>query len=151
MGNEFEAPHTMERRLINPASTVDLIDEDEEGILFVKRKNEPFKDYWALPGGFLGYGIEDLSTAAIREYFEETGYKTRQEDLILIGVYSDPNRDPRGHVISHAFYVRKKEGTAKAGDDAAEVRRFPRGNLPELAFDHRKILEDYFNKLTGGK
>lgn len=127
-----------------PASTVDLIDEDEEGILLIQRRDEPYKGYWALPGGFLEYGIENLKTAAAREFREETNLIVREEDLTLIGVYSEPKRDPRGHVISHAYYVSKREGIMKAGDDAERAKRFSRNNLPVLAFDHEKILTDYF-------
>ncbi len=128
----------------NPASTVDLIVEDEEGITLVKRKNEPFKGYWALPGGFLEYGKENLKQAGVRELREETGLCAREEDLILTGEYSDQNRDPRGHVIAHPFWVRKYGGNLQAGDDACEVKKFPRNSLPDLAFDHAKILQDYF-------
>jgi 8-oxo-dGTP diphosphatase len=127
-----------------PGTTADIIDENEVGILLVQRKNDPFKGMWALPGGFLNYGKETVEEAAARELCEETHLSARVEDLVLIGVYSDPKRDPRGHVISHAYWVRKSEGMARADDDAAEARRFPRHALPALAFDHARILHDYF-------
>lgn len=127
-----------------PFATVDLIAEDEEGILLIRRKNEPYKGCWALPGGFLNYGRENLKQAGVRELKEETHIDTRKEDLILIGEYSNPDRDPRGHVIAHAYYVKNFSGKEKAGDDADSVRKFPRDRLPHLAFDHAKILQDYF-------
>lgn len=126
-------------------NTADLILEDEEGILLVMRKNPPFQGCWALPGGFLEPGRENLKQTGIRELKEETGIIAREEDLVLIGEYSSPERDPRGHVISHAYYVRKYEGREIAGDDAARVKRFQRNSLPQLAFDHARILQDYFD------
>jgi len=127
---------------INPSSTVDLIVPINKGLLFVKRKNAPFKDYWAFPGGYLNCGQENLETAAIRELSEETSLKIDSKDLELLGVYSDPNRDPRGHVISHAYVVKKYEGTLMANDDAARVKVF-RTKPKKLAFDHSKIYDDY--------
>lgn len=133
----------MKYRYINPASTVDLIVPYNEGIVLIKRKNDPFKDYWALPGGFINHGKETLEEAAVRELFEETSLRTSINLLKLVGVYSDPNRDPRGHVISHAYEVKDYSGELKANDDAAEVKIFKR--IPNnLAFDHSKILNNYF-------
>lgn len=128
---------------VNPASTVDLIVPYEGGIIFVKRKHEPFKGYWALPGGFLNMGKETLEEAAVRELFEETNLRADLDSLILIGVYSYPKRDPRGHVIDHVYEAVEYSGELRAKDDAAEVKVFKR--LPKkLAFDHREILNDYF-------
>ncbi len=127
----------------NPGSTVDIIHENEKGILLIKRKGEPYKGYWALPGGFLEYGIEGLEEAAKREFEEETSLITELDSLKLIGVYSDPKRDPRGHVIAHVFHVKKVRGIERANDDAAELKRFPLDSLPDLAFDHKKIIDDY--------
>jgi len=130
----------------NAPSTVDLIVENENGILLVKRKNHPFKGHWALPGGFLDCGKESLEEAAVRELKEETSLYANIEDMVLIGVYSDPKRDPRGHIISHAYHVKMSHGQLKADDDAAEAMIFPRDSLPrDLAFDHDKILQDYFD------
>lgn len=128
---------------LDPASTVDLIVENNEEILLVKRKNEPFKNYWALPGGFIEYGKESLEEAAVRELHEETSLISSVNNLQLIGVYSHPNRDPRGHIISHVYHVSFYSGLIKAGDDALRVKKFPINNLPKLAFDHEKILHDY--------
>lgn len=133
----------MKERYVNPASTVDLIVPYEGGIVLIKRKHDPFKDHWALPGGFLELGKETLEEAAARELFEETSLRTDPNKLRLIGVYSDPQRDPRGHVIAHAYEARNYSGELRANDDAAEVRVFR--ELPDkLAFDHSRILNDYF-------
>lgn len=127
----------------NPASTVDMIVNYEGGIVLIKRKYEPFKDYWALPGGFLDCGKETLEKAVIRELYEETNLKTNIFDLKLVGVYSDPNRDPRGHIISHVYEVKKYCGELEAKDDAKEIKVFKK--IPsKLAFDHEKILNNYF-------
>ncbi|HDI74746.1 MAG TPA: NUDIX hydrolase, partial [Thermoprotei archaeon] len=81
-----------------PLLAVDTVILTEDGaIVLIKRSKDPFKGYWALPGGFVEYG-ETVEEAAIREAFEETGI--RIELLALVGVYSDPSRDPRGHIVS---------------------------------------------------
>ena len=129
----------------NPACTADLIVEHEGGIVLVKRKNELFKDYWALPGGFLETGKESLEEAAVRELKEETGLTADVNDLEFICVRSIPNRDPRSHVISHAYYVKKYSGQLKAGDDATDcsIVHLNTALTLNLAFDHKKILECY--------
>ncbi|MGV8141702.1 MAG: nicotinate (nicotinamide) nucleotide adenylyltransferase [Candidatus Woesearchaeota archaeon] len=131
-----------EAKYTNPGSTVDLIVPVDDGILFVKRKYPPFKDYWAFPGGFLESGKETLEEAAVRELGEETSLRATLKDLELLGVYSAPDRDPRGHTISHVYIVNKYIGDIIANDDAAEARVFK--DKPEkLAFDHTKIYDDY--------
>jgi 8-oxo-dGTP diphosphatase len=130
----------MKYTYINAASTVDLIVHYDEGIVLIRRKHEPFRDYWALPGGFLEQGKETLEEAACRELFEETSLRTKPEYLKLIGVYSAPDRDPRGHVVDHIYEVTKFSGELNANDDAAEARVFK--YLPrKLAFDHKKIIK----------
>ncbi len=125
----------------NPLPTVDLIIEHEGGIVLVKRKNPPHG--WALPGGFVDYG-ESLESAARREAREETGLEV--ELLRQFHAYSDPARDSRFHTIT-VVYVAKAQGTLRAGDDAADARVFTREDLPaDIAFDHREILRDYFEK-----
>lgn len=125
----------------NPAPTVDIIIRHKEGIILIKRKNPP--EGWALPGGFVDYG-ETLEAAAVREAKEETGLEIRL--LRQFHAYSDPDRDPRGHTISTVF-VAEASGQARAGDDAAELGTFHKGGLPaKIVFDHKQILEDYFNR-----
>ena len=140
----------MKEKFENPAATVDLIVPYENGIVLIQRKRNPFKGYWALPGGFLNCGKENLEEAAVRELEEETHIIAKPEDLVLFGVNSEPNRDPRGHVISHQYVVKRYEGKPRADDDAANLRIFK--TLPKrLAFDHEKILKDYFERYGGLK
>lgn len=128
----------------NPVPTVDIIIEIERedgrrGIVLIKRKNPPFG--WALPGGFVDYG-ESLEEAATREAKEETSLDVELKSQLH--TYSDPERDPRQHTIS-TVYVSEAAGEPKAHDDAAEIGVFTPEeiNFP-LAFDHQKILADYF-------
>ena len=122
----------------NPTPTVDIIIVLDGGIVLVKRKNPPCA--WALPGGFVDYG-ESLEQAAVREVLEETGL------AIQLGrqfhTYSAPDRDPRQHTVSTVFLA-TADGTPVAGDDAGEVAIFQEKSLPPLAFDHSRILGDYF-------
>ncbi|HDZ62856.1 MAG TPA: NUDIX hydrolase [Nitrospirae bacterium] len=126
--------------LQTPLCTVDVIIEKDGGIILIRRKNPP--PGWAIPGGFVDYG-ESLEDAVRREAFEETGLEIKL--IRQFHTYSDPERDPRHHTVSTIF-IATASGEPKAGDDAAEVGIFARDSLPnEIAFDHRKILEDYFN------
>lgn len=123
----------------NPFLTVDVIIEYNPGILLVKRKNPP--EGWALPGGFVDYG-ESLESAAVREAKEETGLDI--ELYRQFHAYSDPGRDTRHHTATLVF-IAKAAGSPVAGDDAKDIGIFRKDTLPELiAFDHRKILDDYF-------
>jgi ADP-ribose pyrophosphatase YjhB (NUDIX family) len=125
----------------NPFPTVDIIIEIDDGVVLVRRKNPPYG--WAIPGGFVDYG-ESLESAAIREAKEETSLDVHL--ISQMGAYSDPERDPRFHTISVVFMAKAK-GVPKAGDDAVEIGVFRPETLPEnLAFDHGKILQDYFDK-----
>ncbi|HEC82534.1 MAG TPA: NUDIX hydrolase [Thermoplasmatales archaeon] len=123
---------------MKPNITVDGILIKNKKILLIKRLNEPFKGKWALPGGFVEYG-ERVEEAVLREFEEETGIKASIKKLI--GVYSDPSRDPRGHTISIVFLLEGK-GEPYAGDDAVEAKFFDLEKLPPLAFDHEKIIRD---------
>ena len=132
--------NTMGDVLQTPLCTVDVIIEKDGGIILIRRKNPP--PGWAIPGGFVDYG-ESLEDAVRREAFEETGLEIKL--IRQFHTYSDPERDPRHHTVSTIF-IATASGEPKAGDDAAEVGIFARDSLPnEIAFDHRKILEDYFN------
>jgi len=133
----------------NPVPTVDIIIEvmaggKRRGIVLIERKNPP--PGWALPGGFVEYG-ETLEAAAVREAREETSL-----DVDLLGqfhAYSDPGRDPRLHTISTVF-VARAEGAPQGADDArAAVVVDPRDRNLSLAFDHRKILDDYLESWKG--
>ncbi|RMG05562.1 MAG: NUDIX hydrolase [Nitrospirae bacterium] len=125
----------------NPIPTVDVIIECGGGIVLIRRKNPP--PGWALPGGFVEYG-ETLEDAARREALEETGLSI--ELLRQFHTYSDPSRDQRFHTIT-TVYIARAEGEPRGADDAVEARVFTRETLPrEIAFDHRSILEDYFEK-----
>lgn len=143
MKTELLCPHCgkVVEKYRNPLPTVDIIIEVGQDIVLIQRKNFPYG--WALPGGFVDYG-ESLEQAAVREAKEETNLDVKL--LSQMGAYSDPARDPRQHTISVVF-IAEAVGTPEAADDAAEARLFKRSNLPEhLAFDHGKILQDYFAK-----
>ena len=113
-------------------------------ILLIQRKNEPFKNQWALPGGFVD-NHEDLITAARRELEEETSVKVF--DLQQIKAYGNPYRDPRGYMVSVA-YLATVDATiqATAADDAKEVKWLNINELPSLAFDHEMIIADALNQ-----
>ncbi len=127
-----------------PEVTTDCVvlspDGGEMQVLLVKRGKEPFKDCWALPGGFLNID-EDAPAGCRRELQEETGLVVGQ--IMQFGAYTKPDRDPRGRVISIVYlaYLDKRI-EPKAGDDAAQAQWFKLKELPELAFDHAKILSD---------
>jgi len=130
-------------RYHSPKLTVDGILVEEKRILLIKRNHDPFKDQWALPGGFVEYG-ETTEDAIIREMKEETGLITKVSTLT--GVYSDPKRDPRGHTVSIVYIMERDGGTLEGGDDAAEARFFAFDQLPLLAFDHHQIIKDAFRR-----
>jgi ADP-ribose pyrophosphatase YjhB (NUDIX family) len=146
-GGKIICPHCGKNtgRYLTPSPTVDIIIETSGGIVLIKRKNPPYG--WAIPGGFVDYG-ESVEQAAVREAKEETGLDIKLAGLL--GVYSDPARDPRFHTISTVF-IAKAEGLPVGQDDAAEAQIFTLDALPEpLAFDHAKILRDYSEKKAVG-
>ena len=130
----------------NPSPTVDIIiemknEDGNYGIILIKRKNPPYG--WALPGGFVDYG-ESLEAAAVREAREETSLNIKL--LYQMRTYSDPHRDPRKHTIT-TVYVAEAEGIPIAQDDAQEIGIFTRDKIDfPLAFDHKQILLDYFER-----
>lgn len=130
-------------RPATPLLTVDVVielaDAPERRIVLIERANPPHG--WALPGGFVDVG-ETLEMAAVREAREETGLDV--ELKALLGCYSDPQRDPRGHTVS-AVFVGVARGEPRGGDDARRARAFNPQDPPELAFDHALILADYLH------
>ena len=130
---------------VTPLLTVDAVIIHRRKIVLVRRKNPPFKDQFALPGGFVEIG-ETTEKAAIRESKEESGLDI--EIIKLLGVYSDPKRDPRGHTVS-VCYLAKGSGNLKAGSDAKETGLFGLNEIPELAFDHNKIIENARSDING--
>lgn len=124
-----------------------VINYKDWGIVLIKRKYPPYKNFWALPGGHLETGQENSEQAAIREAEEETNLKVNIKDLNLLGVYSNPHRDPRGHYVTVAYFTHVAEGDLQAMDDAKEIGVFnPLKQLPLLAFDHQQIIEDYLRR-----
>lgn len=125
-----------------PAVTVDaILISKQKSVLLIERGREPFKGKWALPGGFIEMD-EELEPACHRELEEETGL--RVGELKQFRAYGGVNRDPRHRTISVIFYsFPEEESVPLAGDDAANARWFPLDKLPELAFDHLKILEEF--------
>ena len=127
-----------------PAVTADVavlrLDEVPE-ILLIQRKDPPFKDQWALPGGFMEME-ETLEETARRELMEETSI--RAGELIRFDTYDKPGRDPRGRTVTQVFVMiwDKKMGEPVAADDAEDFRWFELDNLPELGFDHATVITD---------
>ena len=119
--------------------TIDAIIPYKKGVVLIKRKNDPYKNCYALPGGVVEYG-EKVEDALFREVKEETGLDV--EIKKIVGVYSDPKRDPRGHFVSICFLTLPVGGKLKAGSDAKDVKVFYLNSLPKLAFDHERMLED---------
>jgi 8-oxo-dGTP diphosphatase len=126
---------------VTPLLTVDIIIEmcDRPGrpIVLIERKHPPYG--WAVPGGFVDVG-ETLEAAAIREAKEETSLDVRLASLL--GNYSDPGRDARGHTVS-AVYVAEASGQPVAADDAQHLEVFDPADAPLLVFDHAQIIADY--------
>ncbi|MBU0508592.1 NUDIX hydrolase [bacterium] len=121
----------------NPFPTTDVVLIREGRVLLIRRGAPP--EGWALPGGFIDYG-ESAEAAARRELSEETGL--RATALSLLGVYSEPGRDPRFHTLS-VVYLGEADGELRAGDDVTDARWFPLASLPaDVAFDHRQIVAD---------
>lgn len=130
---------------VTPLLTVDALIVFEGKLVLIQRKNPPFEDCFALPGGFVDIG-ETVEDATIREAKEETGLDI--ELVKLLGVYSDPLRDPRGHTVS-VCYLATGSGTLKADSDAKDIGLFGLDGIPELAFDHNKIIENSKSDIDG--
>lgn len=126
----------------NPVPAVDVILQRDSKVLMIRRLKDPFKGRLALPGGFINEG-ENAEDAIRREALEETSLEV--ELIEILGVYSDPKRDPRKHVMSVVFVGLIIAGIEKAGDDAQEIEWVDLGRLDtlQLAFDHLQIISDY--------
>ena len=134
-----------------PALTVDVVvftlHGDQLRVLLIQRARNPYKGSWALPGGFVNME-ESLEMAASRELAEETGLKGCK--LEQFHTYGDPQRDPRGRVVSVAYCTYLPPETSisiREGGDAKQVRWFPMEDLPDLAFDHHQIIQDAFTRI----
>ena len=131
---------------ISAATAVALSDLiPNKKILLIKRGNQPFKGKWALPGGFVEYG-EKTEEAVKREIFEETGLKTKINQLV--GIYSDPNRDPRGHTITIVYKLEILGGKIESSGDACDIKFFDIKKLPKLSFDHNLIIQDVLRRIS---
>lgn len=110
-------------------------------VLLLKRNHYPFIGCWVLPGGHLNYN-ETLEKAIVREIKEETGLKTKI--IELIGVYSAPNRDPRGHVVTAAYFLKLVSGRLRGDRESSQIKFFSLNKLPKkIGFDHHQIINDF--------
>lgn len=129
---------------------MDAIIQNSSSILLIKRSKDPYKNQFALPGGFVNKG-ETIEEAIKREVYEETSLEVHPIDIL--GVYSDPKRDPRGHMMTVVFIVLVIRGNPSAGDDAKEISWIPieKINDIKIAFDHKLVIHDYLRwKKEGG-
>lgn len=137
----FEIYHKFPRPIV--ASDM-IIVYKKDWIVFVERGVEPFIGFDSFPGGHLNVGFETTKETAIREAEEETGLKIDPQKVNLFGVYSNPQRDPRGHNIAIVYWTEINEGELKSGDDAKAVKLYKFNEIPEiLAFDHKPISDDF--------
>lgn len=137
--------YTYDYPMASVTADMGVLRKAEDGkfeVLLIKRKNEPYKDCWALPGGFMEMG-ETLEKCAIRELKEETGIEVNGAEFITL--LDKVDRDPRGRVISAVYKsYAPKDAVAVANDDAIEIGWFKNGQLPPLAFDHQWAITKIF-------
>ena len=146
--SEFESKYSAlerayEEAFRRPGLTTDGILVVADKVLLVRRKREPFKGQYALPGGFVEYG-ERVEECVVREFQEETGIRVSIDRLI--GVYSEPERDPRGHTITLAYSLNTQGGALKDSEET-HAEWVQLGDLPRLAFDHDAIVADYLKSI----
>lgn len=131
-----------------PAVTTDCVifgfDSEGLSVLLIQRGIDPFKGCWAFPGGFMKMD-EDADSCARRELKEETGFDAQH--IEQFGTFTDVHRDPRGRVVTIAYYALVKKAAVQGADDAAEARWFPIDSIPPLAFDHDRILREALKTL----
>ena len=130
---------------VTPLLTVDALILYDGKIVLIRRLNPPFENDFALPGGFVEVG-ETVEAATVREAKEETGLDISL--MKVLGVYSDPARDPRGHTVT-ICYLAKGFGKLKAGSDAKDIRLFGFEEIPKLAFDHNEIIKNAKSDIYG--
>lgn len=143
-GAEFPYQYKYEHMAVTTDCVIFTYEDRQLKVLLVRRGGEPYQGSWAFPGGFLQMR-ETAKDGALRELREETGLEASA--VVELGVFSDPDRDPRERVITIAFYALVKPAEVVGGDDAAEAAWFPIDALPELAFDHRQIFEAAMERL----
>jgi 8-oxo-dGTP diphosphatase len=137
------------RPMVTVDAVVFRIYDNKTEVLLIKRGHFPFQGMWALPGGFVDMH-ETLEEAVERELEEETGLKN--VPLEQLHAYSEIHRDPRGRNISITFYGSTDihNSNVTGGDDAADAGWFPVDQLPELAFDHEKVIELALKRFLNG-
>ncbi|MFC2143178.1 NUDIX domain-containing protein [Candidatus Aenigmatarchaeota archaeon] len=124
---------------------VDGVIIKDNKVLMILRGTEPFKNDWTLIGGFVDYN-ERPSETVVREVKEETGFETKV--INFFGLTDDPDRDPRGHILSLNFMLEITGGEFRKSEEALEMKWFEKNNLPEnIGFDHKKIINDAFKTL----
>lgn len=134
-------------RAMNTVDAIIIDSETKSRILLINRLNEPYKNSWALPGGFIEMD-ETLLDSVIRETLEETSLSGIEFNQFR--TYGDPGRDPRGRNITVVFYgFCDNIDKAAAGDDAKSLQWFNLNNLPELGFDHQQVIEDFEGEVLG--
>ena len=143
-GAEFPYQYKYEHMAVTTDCVIFTFEERQLKVLLIRRGINPFKGKWALPGGFLR-NDETAREGALRELLEEAGLKTLT--IGELGVFSDPDRDPRERVLTIAWYALVKPASVVGGDDADEAAWFPVDSLPELAFDHRSIIDSALKRL----
>ena len=132
-----------------PSCTSTIIITHGDEVLLVRRGGHPYKGFWSLPGGFFDVDNDDsLEHTAIREVYEETGLDVVIHPDSIFRVVSAPGIDPRGRIVDHVYvvnYVTDIVPDGRAGDDATETRWWPVNELPRMAFNHKAIIEEYYN------